>query len=56
MSWYSDGERFNEWDDPYCVWKNKATGGRCGNSKAECDRCMRLHMEDENEKDNDDME
>lgn len=40
MSWYSDGERFNEHDDPYCIWKSKATNGRCGNSKAECDRCM----------------
>ena len=22
MSWYSDKESFNEYDDPYCVWKS----------------------------------
>ena len=41
MSWYSDKERCNEYDDPYCIWKSKVSGGKCGNSKAECDRCMR---------------
>ena len=37
MSWYSDNAKFNEHDDPYCVWKYKANNGKCGNSKAECD-------------------
>lgn len=44
MSWYSDKERFNEHDDPYCVWKSNATKGRCGQTKAECDRCMAEHI------------
>lgn len=35
MSWHSDRERFDEYDPPYCR--------RCkgGNSKEECDRCIR---------------
>ncbi len=37
MSWYSDGEKFDEHDDPYCVWK-KCTKG---NSKEECDKCLK---------------
>jgi len=52
MSWYSDKERFNEYDDPYCIWKSNASGGKCGNSKAECDRCMSDHIKEmEEEKD-----
>ena len=47
MSWYSDNAKFNEHDDPYCVWKYKANNGKCGNSKAECDRCMAAHREEE---------
>lgn len=48
MSWHSDNERFNEWDDPYCVWRSKATNGKCGKTKEECDRCMREHYKEEN--------
>lgn len=51
MSWYSDKERFNEYDDPYCIWKSNASGGKCGNSKAECDRCMRDHIKEMEEED-----
>ena len=47
MSWYSDKESFNEYDDPYCVWKSTANGGKCGNSKEECDRCLNRHREEE---------
>ena len=52
MSWYSDKESFNEYDDPYCVWKSTANGGKCGNSKEECDRCLNRHREEveENER------
>ena len=46
MSWYSDKESFNEYDDPYCVWKSTANGGKCGNSKEECDRCLNRHREE----------
>lgn len=35
---------FDEHDDPYCVWKSKATHGKCGQTKAECDRCMAEHI------------
>ena len=37
MSWYSDGERFNEHDYEWC--------GNCegGDSKAQCDRCYERH-------------
>lgn len=51
MSWYSDGEKFNEHDDPYCVWKSMANKGKCGNSKAECDACMAAHRKEEEEAD-----
>lgn len=37
MSWYSDNEPFNEWEQEYCKRCNK------GFSKAECDRCQRRH-------------
>ena len=46
MNWYSDKERFDEYDDPYCIWKSKLLGGKCGNSKAECDRCMKNHIKE----------
>ena len=47
MSWYSDKEPFNEYDDPYCVWKSMANGGKCGRSKEECDRCMENHRREQ---------
>lgn len=47
MSWYSDKERFNEYDDPYCVWKFTANGGKCGKTKEECDRCMESHRREQ---------
>jgi len=37
MSWYSDGEPFDEQDPPYCA-KCKA-----GFTKAECDACVKFH-------------
>lgn len=46
MSWYSDKERFNEYDDPYCVWKSMANKGECGKTKAECDRCLKDHYKE----------
>ena len=46
MSWYSDKSKFNEYDDKYCIWKSNAYGGKCGNSKAECDKCMRDHYKE----------
>ena len=39
MSWYSDGERFDEYDHPWC----KNCDG--GESKEECDKCYDRHME-----------
>ena len=50
MSWYSDKEPFNEYDDPYCVWKSTANGGKCGKSKEECDRCLNRHREEVRER------
>lgn len=44
MSWYSDNEPFDEFDPPYC--KN-CHSGKGGNSKSECDRCMKWHEEPE---------
>ena len=41
MSWYSDGEPFNEFDPPWCE--------RCTRSdltKEKCDRCCERHLED----------
>ena len=38
MSWYSDGEPFDEYDDPYCVWRQQ-NGIECGYSAEECRRC-----------------
>lgn len=47
MSWWSDGEKFNEHDDPYCIWKSMANGGKCGQSKEECDKCIKSRKEEE---------
>ena len=49
MSWYSDKEKFNEFDDPYCIRKNRLNRGQCGKTKEECDRCLKDHMEEEKE-------
>lgn len=38
MSWYSDGEPFDEFDPPWCM---NCDGG---DSKEECDRCCERHM------------
>lgn len=46
MSWYSDGERFDEYDPPYC------RNCKGGNSKEECDRCQKQHEGKEDELDN----
>ena len=45
MSWYSDGDRFNEWDPSYCRYCERET------TKEQCDRCQRLHEEMEVEED-----
>ena len=37
MSYWSDHEPFDEYDDPWCE------NCKCGNSKAECDRCHKMH-------------
>jgi len=39
MSWYSDGEPFNEYDPPYCENCTR------GYSKQECDWCKKMHLE-----------
>lgn len=39
MSWYSDGEKFNEYDPPWCVNCTR------GNSYEECKRCSEMHTE-----------
>jgi hypothetical protein len=39
MSWYSDGEAFNEYDPPYCENCDR------GFTKAECDACAERHYE-----------
>ena len=44
MSWYSDKERFNEYDPPYC--KNCKRGF----TKKECDRCVADHEKEEKER------
>lgn len=38
MSWYSDGEPFDEYDDPYCV----RIGCAGGDSYEQCRRCLAL--------------
>ena len=40
MSWYSDGEPFDEYDPPYCEY---CSGGT---SYEECQACARRHEED----------
>lgn len=37
MSWYSDGERLNEYDPPWC------DGCEGGDSYEECQACCRRH-------------
>ena len=39
MSWYSDGEKFNEYDPPWCENCTR------GNSYEECKRCSEMHTE-----------
>lgn len=43
MSWYSDGERFDEYDPPWCENCTR------GNSYEECERCCARHMEVDDE-------
>ena len=42
MSWYSDKEPFDEYDMPYCKYCDG------GNSKDECDNCVKIYEEVEN--------
>lgn len=42
MSWYSDGERFDEYDPPCC---ENCHGGIGGCSVEECAKCMKIHEE-----------
>ena len=53
MSWYSDKERFNEYDPPYCE--------RCRRTDVSyevCERCERMHdqAEEADEEDEEDEE
>lgn len=41
MSWYSDGERFDEYDPPYCERCTRDTDYDM------CQRCMQRHDEEE---------
>lgn len=43
MSWWSDGERFDEYDPDYCA------GCTRGFTKEECDRCMKRHEQEESD-------
>lgn len=40
MSWWSDKEKFDEYDPPQCEFCKR------GNSYEECERCKRLNEED----------
>ena len=41
MSWYSDGEKFDEYDPPWC---ERCPHGDCGgDSYEECEACCRRH-------------
>ena len=40
MSWWSDKEKFDEYDPPQCEFCKR------GNSYDECERCKRLHDEE----------
>ena len=42
MSWYSDGEPFDEYDPPFC---SDCEGGE---SYEQCQRCKKRHEEEEN--------
>lgn len=48
MSWWSDGEKFDEYDPPWCRYCEG------GNSKAQCDACTKRHLNDK--EDDDDTE
>ena len=41
MSWYSDGDPFDEYDPPWC------RGCKGGHSYAECKRCCEYHLAEE---------
>ena len=41
MSWYSDGEKFDEYDPPWC--ENCPHGDQEGDSYEECEACCRRH-------------
>ena len=43
MSWYSDGEPFDEYDPPYCAGCQKYT------NESYCCRCRKEHDVEENE-------
>ncbi len=45
MSWYSDGERFDERDMPWC--ENCPYGDGGGDSAEQCKRCSDRHLEAE---------
>ena len=50
MGWYSDNEKFDEYDTPWC----KTCEG--GESKEQCDKCYERHMEEEEEHDDEEGE
>lgn len=41
MSWYSDGEVFDEYDPPYCKYCR-----RTNLTKAMCDECVKRHEQE----------
>ena len=45
MSWYSDGEPFDEYDPPFCE------GCTRGFTKEECDACVAMHLDAEEDED-----
>ena len=51
MSWYSDKERFNEYDPPYCERCR-----RTDTSYEVCNRCEQMHYEAEDEEEEEDEE
>ena len=51
MSWYTDGEPFDEHEPEYC---KHCTNSACeGWTKADCDRCIKMHEEWEDEDETD---
>lgn len=51
MSWYSDGEHFDEYDPPYCE--------RCRRTDVSyevCKQCVRMHNEEDEEEDEEEEE